>query len=81
MFETRFFIKAYNYWWGYTAAQIELMALDMPLVSYSHTKKDDDAFKNPTKKKMQDFYERWKAMRGGKTFAGGQYSVEDIFNS
>lgn len=32
-------VKAWDYWWGYTAAQLELMVVDAPLVVYDTDKK------------------------------------------
>lgn len=30
----------YDYWWGLTAAEVELMAIDQPLVVYDHKEKE-----------------------------------------
>ena len=38
LFERKFGIRAYDYWWGYTAAQIGLMVADQPLVMYPRVK-------------------------------------------
>lgn len=57
MFERRFGVKAYDYWWGYTKAQIELMIADQPFVSFKKEKKN-------TKKQMDDLAERWEKKKG-----------------
>lgn len=54
MFERRFGIKAYDYWWGYSKAQIELMIADQPFVSYNRKK---DVKK--TKKSMDALADAW----------------------
>lgn len=84
MFERHFGIKAYDYWWGYTKAQIELMIADQPFVSY---KKDKE--KKPTRKDMDDLAARWaesKKSEGGKVkdpladFKGGERTkLKDFF--
>lgn len=71
LFERRFGIRAYDYWWGYTEAQIDLMAADQPIVVYHH---DDDRPKH-TKKKMDDFYEKWLAKKKGKSAVGEKISL------
>lgn len=48
-------VKAYDYWWGYTKAQIELMTIDRPLVVY----KDKDKKPVHTKKEMDDLMKQW----------------------
>lgn len=39
LFERRFGIRAFDYWWGYTTAQIELMVMDQPVIDYGKEKK------------------------------------------
>ncbi|MBQ9655972.1 MAG: hypothetical protein IJV38_08120 [Prevotella sp.] len=34
LFDRRFGIRAFDYWWGYTTAQIELMVADQPVIDY-----------------------------------------------
>lgn len=40
LFERKFFIKAYDYWYGYSKAQIELMMIDQPITVYPKDKKN-----------------------------------------
>lgn len=73
LFERRFGIRAYDYWWGYTEAQIDLMAIDQPLVVYH----DDNEDEPHTKKKMDDYYDRWLAKRNGESAVGQKISLGD----
>lgn len=45
LFERRFGIRAFDYWWGYTTAQIELMVADQPVIDYG-SKKDKKGMGN-----------------------------------
>lgn len=66
-------MKAYDYWWGYTAAQIELMAVDQPLVVYKKDKK------KVTKKDMDKVYEEWEN-RKHKFKPGETINLNDYLN-
>lgn len=55
--ERRFGVRAYDYWYGYTIAQIELMTADQPLVVY----KSKD--RKPTKAQMDSFADKWAEMK------------------
>ncbi len=46
-------MRAYDYWFGYTSAQIELMIADQPLIVYD--KKD----KKHTESQMNDLADKW----------------------
>lgn len=58
--ETRYFlfslIAVPRYWldWGYTIPQIELMCLDVPIISYSDNKK-------PSKQRYEEVRKRWES--------------------
>lgn len=61
--ERRFGVRAYDYWYGYTIAQIELMTADQPLVVYNSKEKKH------TEAQMNDLADRWAEMKkkdGGK---------------
>lgn len=77
LFERRFGIRAYDYWWGYTEAQIDLMVADQPMVVYHH----DDEKPKHTKKKMDDFYEKWKAKNNGKSAVGKKISLGEYLRN
>ena len=78
LFERRYGIAAYDYWWGYSSAQIDLMTVDQPLVVYP---KDSSTPKKHTKKEMDDMYDRWEAKRNGSTMAGKKISLGDYLNN
>jgi len=42
---------------------------------------DDKKNEEPGKKEMDALALAWEESRQGKTFAGGNFSIEDIFNS
>lgn len=75
MFERRFGIAAYDYWWGYSKAQIELMIADQPFVSYKRKKKVTKASLD----KMYDEWEKKKNERGG--FVGKKIDLNNFFNA
>ena len=74
LLERKYGIKAYDYWWGYTAAQIELMIADAPIVVY---KKDD---KPKTKKDMEEIRKAWEEKRQGRTMVGKEMKLSDFLN-
>jgi len=60
-------VERYEYLWGYTIAQIELMMYDAPVVKY---KRDDEGKPKPgqegfkrTAEQAQAAYEKWKKRR------------------
>lgn len=72
LFERRFGISAYDYWWGYTAAQIELMAADAPFVKYR------DNNKSHTKSEMDKLADRWNEKRKEQgSMVGKKISLSD----
>lgn len=84
MLERRFGIGAFDYWWGYTAAEIDLMLMDQPVIEY--TNKDNNNGKKSmiaTKKEeeeMKDLVEQWKKDRNGKSYAGKTFSLHDFMD-
>ena len=54
-------MRAYDYWWGYTSAQIDLMVADGPVVAYRKDKKrlNADGSRKHTAKEMDDLWDRW----------------------
>lgn len=60
MFASRFGVRAYDYWWGYTSAQIDLMVADGPMIAYKKSKKRNaDGSVKHTAKEMDDLWDRW----------------------
>lgn len=76
--ERRYGIRAYDYWWGYTSAQIDLMIADQPLVVYP---KDKGEKKAPTRKTMDDFADKWMAKKQGKTLSGQKISLDEYLRN
>lgn len=73
--ERRFGIAAYDYWWGYTKAQIELMIADQPFVSYKKKKK-------ATKQSMDKLYEEWEQRRKEKgSLVGRTIDLNSFFSA
>lgn len=58
-------VQMYEWYWGHTAAQIEMMEIDQPLTLYRRRdpneglKPGDKGYKY-SRKKMEDTVERWK---------------------
>ena len=58
-------VQMYEYYWGHTAAQIQLIDIDQPLTVYkrhdssSGLKPGDKGYK-PNAKKLDEAVERWK---------------------
>lgn len=73
--ERRFGVRAYDYWYGYTVAQIELMTADQPLVVYKN--KD----KKPTKSQMDDFADKWAEMKKKDGEKKEKISLSDYFRN
>ena len=72
LFERRLGARAYDYWWGYTAAQIELMVTDVPIVRYK-----GDGAKKHGRKEMDALADAWAARRKGKTLKGEKVSLSE----
>lgn len=53
-------VPMYGYYWVHTSAQIDLIAIDAPIVVYNR-KKDGEA--KHTKKEMEDVMAKWEAKR------------------
>lgn len=70
-------IPMYEYYWGHTAAQIELIDVDAPMICY---KKHDDDTKNnlkpgdkgykPNAKKLESTVDRWKKRKAAREARG-----------
>lgn len=65
-------VMAWDFWWGYTAAQIELMAIDVPLVVYGKKKK----FSTPDKEDIENASKLWMEKYGDKQ--GEKIDLRDI---
>ena len=83
LFATRYGIKAYDYWWGYTSAQIDLMVADQPIIVYKKEKKrNPDGSVKHTAKEMDDLWDNWvnKKEKEG-SLVGKKISLSDYLNN
>lgn len=66
-------VKAYGYWWGYTAAQIQLMVADAPIVVYGDRKSDG----KPSHRRIEEVRDKWE-----NKYKGGarRVSLDEILN-
>lgn len=81
LLERHFGIGAFDYWWGYTAAQIDLMLLDQPTIEYNTKDKKGKKSMIATKQEedeMKELVEQWKKDRNGKSYAGKTFSLNDF---
>lgn len=56
-------VPMYGYYWVHTSAQIDLMAIDVPIVNYKRSK---DGEVKHTKKEMDNVMSKWEAKRKAK---------------
>ena len=83
IFATRYGIKAYDYWWGYTSAQIDLMVADQPIIVYKKDKKrNSDGSVKHTAKEMDDLWDNWvKKKEKEGSLVGKKISLSDYLNN
>lgn len=67
-------IRAYNYWWGYTAAQIELMCADIPVTNYSGGTEETKI----TQETIDELRSNWERKHGGRK--NSNIKLTDILN-
>lgn len=58
LLERKYFCGAYDFWWGYTAAQIDLMMADQPVIIYPKHGEE-----KMTAAKARKIGEEWEARR------------------
>lgn len=77
LFERRYGIAAFDYWWGYTAAEIDLMVIDQPVISYKSEKK---GMGNSAKdvKEMDDLADAWMKHNKGASATGKTISLNEF---
>ena len=81
LFERRFGIRAYDYWWGYTSVEIDLMVLDQPVVNYNYGKKKNGRSMIATKREVDELdalQSAWEKKRGGRTVVGEEFSLREF---
>jgi len=77
-------IQMYEYYWGHTAAQIELMKIDAPLTVYkARNDKPKPGEKGYTKTAAQAArdYERWKARKEEEKRKGAVVDLETFLTT
>ena len=68
-------VQMYEYYWGHTAAQIQLIDIDQPITVYkrhdsnSGLKPGDKGYK-PNKKKLEEAVERWQKRKAEREKCG-----------
>lgn len=70
-----FRVPMYEYYWGHTAAQIELIDIDAPMVCYkkhdpNEGKKPGDKGYKPDAKKLEASVEKWKRRKAAREARG-----------
>ena len=59
----------YEYLWGHTAAQIELMLIDAPFVAYKKREKTrEEKMRGYTREQAKRDYERWQERKKNRKF-------------
>lgn len=74
MFFFFFQVDRWGYMWGYTIPQIELLAIDAPLIVYSDVNRKD----KPTAKKIEETNKKW-ANKYGNT-QGTKIDLTDLLS-
>jgi len=73
LFERKYGIAAYDYWWGYTSCQIELMIIDQPIISCGEKKA-----KKSTRSEMDALSDAWYEKRRGRTVVGKKVDLNEF---
>ncbi len=72
-------IREYGWRFGYTSAQIDLMVMDQPVISYKDDKKKRSMMASKSEvNELDALTEAWQKKRGGKTFVGEQFSLDEF---
>ena len=82
LFERRFGIRAFDYWYGYSTCQIELMAMDGPVVDYGgkDKKKGSMMASRSEVESLNELTDEWKKKRNGRSFVGQKVVLNDFLN-
>jgi hypothetical protein len=68
----------YAYYWVYTAAQIELISCDVPIVVYDKKDKGD---RKHSKREMDDLVRRWNEKKEKEKKEGKEFNFSDYVNA
>ena len=75
--ERKFGIAAYDYWYGYSAAQIDLMVMDGPVIDYGSDKKAGGGNSAADVKEMDELAEAWAKKKADEgSMAGKSFSLD-----
>lgn len=69
-------VPMFEYNWVYTMAQIELIAIDVPLVLYDSVKE-----KKHSRKEMEELTKRWREKKERDIKNGVKFSFGDFINT
>ena len=79
LFERRFGIRAFDYWYGYSACQIDLMVMDQPVIDYGKDKKKGSMMATRAEvEALDELTEAWEKNRNGKTFVGQTFDLNEF---
>ncbi len=80
MFERHFGIRAFDYWYGYSMCQIELMVSDQPVIEYNYKeRKGGSMMANKAEiQELDDLTSAWEKKRNGKSFVGQKVDLNDF---
>ena len=79
LLERRFGIRAFDYWYGYSACQIELMIADQPVIDYSGGKKKGSMMATRSEvDALDELTEAWEQKRQGKSFVGQTVNLDEF---
>jgi hypothetical protein len=68
----------YAYYWVHTAAQLELIACDVPLVVYDKPDRED---RKHSKKEMDDLVKRWQEKKERERKEGKEFNFSEYINT
>ena len=70
-------MRAYDYWDGYTSAQIELMMIDQPITVYP---RDKDKPRKHTREEIERIREAWEKKHGESGRMGEHVSLGEFLS-
>jgi hypothetical protein len=82
--ERKFGIAAFDYWWGYSSCQIDLMMIDQPVINYGSGKKSGLGNSREDKAEADALADAWAAKKAaegditGRNISLSEYLGEKI---
>lgn len=73
-------IMEYGYRFGYTSAQIDLMVMDQPVISYKTEKKKGMMASRAEVDELNALTEAWEKKRKGKSYVGKEMNLNEFLN-